>query len=61
MDNMLNIIKLKAYSTTLIIVEVYNKKIGEWYLIDLDKDILHLNVEKRLKEIEKIEGITDTY
>ena len=41
--------------------EVYNKKIGEWYLIDLDKDILHLNVEKRLKEIEKIEGITDTY
>ena len=40
---------------------VYNKKIGEWYLIDIDKDILHLNVEKRLKEIEKIEGITDTY
>lgn len=26
MDNMLNIIKLKAYSTTLIIVEVYKKK-----------------------------------
>ena len=41
--------------------EVYNKKIGEWYLIDIDKDILHLNVEKRLREIEKIEGITDTY
>ena len=29
---------------------VYNKKIGALYLIDLDKDILHLNVEKRLKE-----------
>lgn len=27
MDNMLNIIKLKVYSTTLVIVEVYNKKI----------------------------------
>ena len=29
---------------------VYNKKIGELYLIDLDKDILHLNVERRWKE-----------
>ena len=29
---------------------VYNKKIGALYLIDLDKDILHLNVERRWKE-----------
>ena len=38
MDNMLNIIKLKAYSTTLIIVEVYNKKIfGTWINIKGEK------------------------
>ena len=45
----------------MALMYIYNKKIIEAYLIDLDKDILHLNVEKRLKEIEKIEGITDTY
>jgi len=26
---------------------VYNKKIGTLYLIDIDKDVLHLNVERR--------------
>ena len=29
---------------------VYNKKIGALYLIDIDKDVLHLNVERRWKE-----------
>ena len=29
---------------------LYNKKITEPYLIDIDKDILHLNVERRWKE-----------
>lgn len=31
-------------------VHIYNKKIIEPYLIDIDKDILHLNVERRWKE-----------
>jgi len=29
---------------------LYNKKITEPYLIDIDKDVLHLNVERRWKE-----------